>query len=384
MSSPCLWRRPLRRSIGIIGAGAWGTALGNALAEGGNDVELWAFESPVADEISTQHTNSRFLPGTQLHHGLAATDSLQEVASGKEFLILATPSLHVLRVTRELLAVPEISEGKTTIGIITKGFIRTESGVRLIVETLEDYLPGFYKGNLVYISGPSHAEEVALGKLTGLISASLNPKNAIAFRNLLSVPPLMVFSSLDVIGVQVAASMKNVIAIAFGVMDALKETTRGQFGDNTESLLLAAGLNEIQSLAFALGATHPETFTSIAGVGDLDVTCRSHYGRNRRFGREIVDADLLKPFTGADDLIDRIEEIGYLPEGVIASRGARRLSIKHSLKLPITDAVYRIINKEIAPLEALDAILRGLTRDSFRLKEFVENGGGPQHPQADA
>lgn len=258
-----------------------------------------------------------------------------------------------------------IADGRTIIGIITKGFIATAGGVRLIVSTLEDYLPGFYKGNLVYISGPSHAEEVARGKLTGLISASLNPKNAVRFRALLNRHPLIVFSSLDVIGVQVAAAMKNVIAIGFGVMDSLKNVTGAQFGDNTESLLLAAGLNEIQTLAVALGATHPETFTSIAGVGDLDVTCRSPYGRNRRFGREIVEESVLDRFENIDDLIERIAEVGYLPEGVVAARSARELIARHGLKLPITNAVYSILNREADPLGALDGILRGLTGASF-------------------
>ncbi|MFW5686102.1 MAG: NAD(P)H-dependent glycerol-3-phosphate dehydrogenase, partial [Spirochaetota bacterium] len=266
---------------------------------------------------------------------------------------------------RQLLGVPEVSEGQTTIGVITKGFIQTAQGVQLIVQTLEDYLPGFYKGNLVYISGPSHAEEVAQGRLTGLISASHNPKNAVRFRALLNRQPLMVFSSLDVIGVQVAAAMKNVVAIGFGVMDSLKNVAGAQFGDNTESLLLAAGLNEIQTLAVALGATHPETFTSIAGVGDLDVTCRSQYGRNRRFGREIVERAVLEPFRNIDDLIDRIHEVGYLPEGVIAARGARDLVRKHQLKLPITNAVYQILNRDVEPHDALGTILRGLTGASF-------------------
>lgn len=344
------------------------------LAEAGHAVELWAFEEAVASQIQHTHRNEAYLPGVDLPATILCSSQLEEVAGNKEFLVLATPSLHILRITRQLLAVEQIADGTTAIGIITKGFIQTPSGVQLIVETLEDYLPGFYKGNLVYISGPSHAEEVALGKLTGLISASLNPKNAIRFRRLLSAPPLMVFSSLDVIGVQIAASMKNVIAIAFGVMDALKQTAGGAFGDNTESLLLAAGLNEIQTLAFALGATHPETFTSIAGVGDLDVTCRSHYGRNRRFGREIVEKEILSAFSSADDLIERIAEIGYLPEGVIAARGARGLLERHGVKLPITTAVYRIINREVEPMEALESILRGLTGASFEAQERTDRG----------
>ena len=351
--------------VGIIGAGAWGTALGKVLAAHGNRVSLWAYEKEVVDAINDQCVNERYLPEVELPKEINASTNLEEVGAGKDFLILATPSLFILPLARQLRAVPEISEGKTTIGVITKGFIDTSSGIRLIVQTLEDYLPGFYKNKLVYISGPSHAEEVARGKLTGLISASAHPRNAIRFRELLSVHPLMVFSSLDVVGVQVAAAMKNVVAIAFGVMDALAKITGAAFGDNTESLLLAAGLNEIQAMAFVLGATHPETFPSIAGVGDLDVTCRSQYGRNRRFGREIVEKSILDTFENIDDLIDRISEIGYLPEGVIAARGAKKVLRQHKLKLPIVTSVYAILNREIEPSSALQEFLAGLTRDSF-------------------
>ncbi|MEE8441122.1 MAG: 2-dehydropantoate 2-reductase N-terminal domain-containing protein, partial [Spirochaetia bacterium] len=252
--------------VGIIGAGAWGTAIAKVLAENGHRVQIWARGTEVAEEINANHRNERYLPDVSLPADLTAGTEITSVVADARYLIFATPSLHILPVMRRILAVRRITEGDAIIGVITKGFIQTESGTQLIVETLENYLPGFYMGNLVYISGPSHAEEVARGKLTGLISASVNPRNAIRFRELLNVHPLMVFSSLDIVGVQVAAAMKNVIAIAFGIMDALKETTAAGFGDNTGSLLLAAGLNEIQHLAIALGATHPETFTSIAGV----------------------------------------------------------------------------------------------------------------------
>jgi glycerol-3-phosphate dehydrogenase (NAD(P)+) len=349
----------------MIGAGAWGTAVGKVLADNGHNVEVWSFEPDVAEEINRKRTNSRYLPGFPLPPSLTAGTDLVAVAAASDYVILATPSLHILDVVRKMLVAPNISEGRTPIGILTKGLIQNDTGVRLIVQTLEDYLPGFYKGNLVYVSGPSHAEEVAMGKLTGLICASLNPRKAIRFRGLLNVQPLMVFSSLDVIGVQVSAAMKNVIAIAFGVMDALKSTSSAQFGDNTESLLLAAGLNEIQALALALGATHPETFTSIAGVGDLDVTCRSQYGRNRRFGREIVEQSLLSGFDNLDDLINRIDEVGYLPEGVVATRGARALTERHGLRMPITESVYRILNREIEPGDALQTVVSSLTKASF-------------------
>jgi glycerol-3-phosphate dehydrogenase (NAD(P)+) len=229
--------------------------------------------------------------------------------------------------------------------------------VRLATEAVENLLPGIYKDNLVYISGPSHAEEVARGKLTGLISASRNGANAIRFRQLLAGPPLVVYSSLDVRGVQICAAVKNVIAIAFGMLDALSEFSPS-VGDNTESLLLAAGLNEIQRLGLAMGATHAETFSSIAGVGDLEVTCRSKYGRNRRFGREIILTHLLERFRDLDDLAANIASLGYLPEGILAAKYTRILAEQYGVNLPMCSLVHAVLDRRTEPLAVVDLILK--------------------------
>jgi glycerol-3-phosphate dehydrogenase (NAD(P)+) len=353
----------MRSTVVVLGAGAWGTTMAKVIAEKGHDVVIWCYEQGTADEINERHTNERFLPGITLPKELKALTGISEAVSGREFLILAVPSLFLLNMVKQLLTVPSIREGKTAIGVITKGFLETPRGPTLILDSLEDYLPGFYRKSLVYIAGPSHAEEVSRGKITGLISASRNPKNAIRFKYLLKSSRLLVFGSLDVRGVQVAAAVKNVIAIAFGIMDALKTGSgdaEEMFGDNTESLLLAAGLNEIQALGMAMGSTHPETFTSISGVGDLDVTCRSVFGRNRRFGREIVEKNILEPFTNLDDLLGRIGEIGYLPEGAAAAKCVMFLSEKYRLKMPISTGLYRLLNKEIKPLEFLRNFLKDM------------------------
>jgi glycerol-3-phosphate dehydrogenase (NAD(P)+) len=257
-------------------------------------------------------------------------------------------------VVKQVLGYEDIVEAKPRIASVTKGFIPGRQGVQFVLEAMETYLPGAYKDHLVYISGPSFAEEMGRDKLTGLISASLDGKNALYFRNLLKSPSLMVFPSLDIIGVQVSAAVKNIIAIAFGILDALKEIDP-LVGDNTESLLFAAGLNEIQTLGTALGSTHPETFTSIAGVGDLDVTCHSAHGRNRRFGRQIVLEDIIRPYADIDDLIDHLDRIGYLPEGVPATKHTMRMVENRSLKLPVIQRVYRILNREMEPLELIDS-----------------------------
>ncbi|QQO10401.1 NAD(P)H-dependent glycerol-3-phosphate dehydrogenase [Breznakiella homolactica] len=351
--------------IAVLGAGAWGTAVAKAIADKGHDVDIWSHEASTADDINTNHINGQFLPEVELPHNLRAMTDIGQAAEGKEFLILATPSLFLLDTIKKILMVPSIREGQTAIGVITKGFLPTQKGPRLILETLEDYLPGFYHKSLVYIAGPSHAEEVSRGKITGLIAASENAKNSIRFRDLLKSNRLLVFSSFDVRGVQVAAAAKNVIAIAFGILDALKTGAaengiEDMFGDGTESLLLAAGLNEIQILGRAMGATHAETFTSISGVGDLDVTCRSVFGRNRRFGKEIIEKKLLSSFRDLDDLIGRINEIGYLPEGVVAAKFVKTLIEEHRLKMPISTSLYKILNRELEPLDLLDGLLSNL------------------------
>ncbi len=347
------------KKVGIISAGAWGTAVAKLIADNGNSVEVWDFMESVVESINQDHVNDRFLPGVKLPNSLTASTNIEEVADNKDFLIIASPSLYIMDIVKSLIKVQGISGGKTVIGVLTKGFIDTQAGPSLILKSLEDYLPGFYRNSLVYISGPSHAEEVARGKLTGLISASKSGKNAIKIRKLLSSNNMLVFPSLDVEGVQTSGAVKNVIAIAFGMLDALMELT-DNFGDNSESLLLAAGLNEIQTLGTALGSIYPETFTSIAGVGDLDVTCRSKYGRNRRFGGEIIKDRRIAKFENLDHLINNIDEIGYLPEGIVAARFVHKLATQYKLKLPICNMVYRILNKELKPSIGLGEMLRGM------------------------
>ena len=350
------------KKVGVLSAGAWGTAIAKVIAEKGIFVEVWDFIPEVTKDINENHTNQKYLPGVELPDNINATNDIMRAASSKDFLIITTPSLYLLKVIKQLILTPYIQEGKTIIGILTKGFINTGSGPELVLKAAENYLPGFYKNNLVYISGPSHAEEVAAGKLTGLISASKSGGNSIRFRELLSTQSLLVFSSFDTVGVQTCAALKNVIAVAFGMLDAISEIS-DTIGDNTESLLLAAGLNEIQKIGQAMGATHAETFTSIAGVGDLDVTCRSKYGRNRRFGREIITSRIINKFSDINDLIEHIHEIGYLPEGAAASLWVNQLSKQLNIKTPICEFVYKVLNKEIKPFASLKDLIKNVIRN---------------------
>ena len=334
-----------QKTVGVIGGGAWGTGIAQALARGGHKVEIWALEEDVVASINNEHENKRFLPGFKLEPSITCSNDIWQVAFGKEFIFVASPSIFLASTLEKINTVPNIVDGSTVIAALTKGFVPSKSGPKLILETIESALPEVYKDCTVYVAGPSHAEEVAMGKITGLVAASLNPKNSIRVRELLKVPGLMVFSSFDIIGTQICAAAKNVVAAVYGAMDAIAETS-DIVGDNTESLLLAAGLNEIQTLGFAMGATHAETFTSVSGVGDLDVTCKSKYGRNRRFGQDIVKTDMLSRFKDIDDLIANVGKSGYLPEGAIACKYVHEIAQKKDLKLPLCNALYKVLNKE--------------------------------------
>ena len=240
------------KSVGIIGGGAWGTGLAQALARGKHKVQIWALEDEVVNSINTEHENKKFLPGYKLDESITCSNDIRAVAAEKEFLIIASPSLYLASTLKKITDVPNIADGSTVIAALTKGFVPSPNGPKLILETMEEALPEVYKDCTVYVAGPSHAEEVAMGKITGLVAASLNPRNSIKVRELLRVPGLMVYSSFDVVGVQICAAAKNVIAVVYGALDALSETS-DIVGDNTESLLFAAGLNEIQTLGFAMG-----------------------------------------------------------------------------------------------------------------------------------
>ena len=220
------------KSVGVLGGGAWGTGLAQALANGGHKVQMWALEPEVMESVNKEHENKRYLPGYKLSENLTVSNDIIEVATDKEFIIIASPSLYLASTIRKITGVPNVADGTTIFAALTKGFVPGRDGPKLVLETIENTLPGIYKGNTVYVAGPSHAEEVAMGKLTGLIAASENPKNSIKVRELLRVPGLFCYSSFDVIGVQICSAAKNVVAVVYGALDAVAEHSK-IFGDNT-------------------------------------------------------------------------------------------------------------------------------------------------------
>ena len=342
--------------ISIIGSGAWGTAIAKILADKfrDNNILLWSFEESVKDSINNEHENFKYLNGIKLSDNLVASSSLLDVVSVSDYIFIATPSLYTLDILNQLRDMCITKKPK--LAILTKGFITIEKKQHTIVEVAESILTE-YKDKITYIAGPSHAEEVGLGIITGLVSASKSWKNACKFIDLFSNTSISMFYSNDVLGVQIASALKNIFAIAFGILDEYKIKNPNLIGSNTESFLFAVSLNDMKNIACKIGVCNEETFLFLAGSGDLDVTCRSIFGRNRRFGSEIVSKNILAELTDIDDLIRNIHKIGYLPEGIFAAKEIFLLFKSlgcDSNYSNLANIIYKILNKELMPESIID------------------------------
>lgn len=343
--------------ISIVGAGAWGTAIAKVLSDKFKDnVLIWSFEEDVRDSINNDHENVKYLKDIKLADNLVASSDLHDVVNQADYVFVVTPSLYTLNVLNKLKGM--YTTKKFNLAILTKGFITIDGRPCTIIDVAESILSD-YKDEITYIAGPSHAEEVGLGIITGLVAASKNRANAFEFINLFSDTSISMFYSDDILGVQIASALKNIFAIAFGILDEYKIENPNLIGNNTESFLFSVSLNDMKNIAFKLGSCNAETFLFLAGSGDLDVTCRSIFGRNRRFGREIVSKNILEGLAGINDLINNIHKIGYLPEGVIAANEVALLfkflgsdSSYHNL----ASIVYKILNKELRPEAVIDYI----------------------------
>lgn len=308
--------------ITILGSGGWGTALAITAFDSGHDVTLW---SPFADEVqmlSTRRTNEKLLKGVTIPKEIDITTDLSCV-EGSDITIIATPSTAIRATAKRL-------QQFNNFGIVvnvSKGFEK-DSLLRLS-EVIESELPDL---SIVALSGPSHAEEVARRIPTSLVAASKDETASIKVQNLLSNQFLRVYTSNDIIGVELGGALKNVIAICAGMCDGLG------LGDNSKAALITRGLAEMVRLGVCMGAD-AITLAGLAGIGDLVVTCTSQHSRNNRFG--------FKVGTG-EDVKTALEEVGTV-EGYYAALMAHELALKYNVDLPIIETCYNVLynNKPI-------------------------------------
>ncbi len=304
--------------ITVVGSGGWGTALALLLVENGHDVTLWSHTPAKAVALEETRENP-MLKGVPLPQEMKFTADLGAV-KGCGAVVMATPSYAVRETAHKLRGI--IDPGTVVISV-SKG-IEKDSSLRLS-QVIEEELEG--KCPVVVLSGPSHAEEVGRHIPTGVVAAADNLKDAELVQDLFMNPRFRVYTSDDRIGTEICAALKNVIALCAGCTDGMG------CGDNTKALLMTRGLAEMARLGVALGG-RKETFTGLAGVGDLIVTCTSMHSRNRRYGILIGQGKSVQ---------DALEEIGAVVEGYYAAANARSLAQKVGVEMPISQAAYEVL-----------------------------------------
>jgi len=303
----------------VVGAGAWGTALADLLAGIGHETRLWALEPDVAASINAVHENKRFLAGLPVSAGIRATNDLCEAVKAASFVVFATPSQHLRSIARQCSG---FVDPAALLVVATKGIER--DSLALMTSVVEAEIRG---RAVVGISGPSFAAEVVARQPTAIVAASTNAEAAHVVQATLRSPSFRVYTSDDVIGVELGGSLKNVMAVATGIVEGVG------LGHNSRAALITRGLHEMTRLGVALGAK-AATFAGLAGVGDLVLTCTGALSRNRALGIEIG--------RGAT-LAAALEGKETVAEGVITAMSARALATRYRVDMPIVEMANRIL-----------------------------------------
>lgn len=323
---------PAFLEIGVIGAGSWGTALAKVLAGKGHRVSLWAREAEVVREITEERENRTFLPGITLPEGLTASGDLAQVTRKKEMLVSVVPSQFVSTVLAE--AAPEM-DPDTQVVSASKG-IEVSTGRRMD-EVLSEILTPAQVERLTFLSGPSFAAEVSRESPTAVVVASRSSEAAVRAQEAFQTGYFRVYTNPDVLGVELGGALKNVIALGAGAVAGLG------FGHNTLAALITRGLAEITRLGVAMGAD-PATFSGLAGMGDLVLTCTGALSRNRTVGFRLGQGE---PLEGI------LASLGGVAEGVQTVQAVRRLAAAVGVEMPIAHEVHAILWEGKTPSEAV-------------------------------
>jgi glycerol-3-phosphate dehydrogenase (NAD(P)+) len=305
--------------IAVLGAGNWGTTLADVLASNGHVVHLWTRDPSQRDDINARHTNESAVPGLRLPDTVTSTCDLAEAVHDATIVLIVIPSQGFREVSR---ALGDVIAPEQIVLHATKGLER-ESNARMTEILVQETCAK----QIGVLSGPNLAPEIARHKPAGTVIASRFPHVIDIARKALSCPRLMVFSAEDVMGVELAGALKNVVAIAAGIATAM------DIGENGKSLVVTRGLAEITRLAVTMGAS-PLTFAGLAGIGDLMVTCASPISRNHRVGAALARGEKLP---------DILAKLGMVAEGVYAAVAARALARTYRVEAPLLVAVHRIL-----------------------------------------
>lgn len=325
--------------ISVLGAGGWGTTLAVLLHYNGHNVSLWEYKRSYAKELIKKRENTQYLPGIKIPKDILITQDLDEAADDKNLIVLAVPSQFLRSVVDKI----KYNQIKNSILVSVSKGIENKSLLTMSL-MLKDIHPGLDASQIGVLSGPSHAEEVSKRIPTAVVAASHDYETASSIQAAFMTSYFRVYSSTDILGVELGGAFKNVIAIGAGIIDG------AGFGDNTKAAIMTRGVAEISRLGLALGA-QPETFAGLSGMGDLIVTCMSRHSRNRFVGEQIGKGKTLKQVLKSMDMV---------AEGVETSRSASLLAKKYDVETPITNEVYKILFEDKDPIKATTDLM---TRD---------------------
>ena len=322
--------------VGVIGAGSWGTALTVLLHGNGHEVTVWSISKDEVDMLNEQHEHKDKLPGVKIPEDICITTDLEKAVKEKDLLVLAVPSPYTRSTARSMA--PYVAEGQLIVNV-AKGI--EESTLMILTDIIEQEIPAC---RAAVLSGPSHAEEVGRGLPTTVVAGAHDRKTAEFIQNIFMNQVFRVYTSPDMLGIELGGALKNVIALAAGIADGLG------YGDNTKAALITRGIAEMSRIGVAMGGRQ-ETFNGLSGIGDLIVTCASVHSRNRKAGYLMGQGKSMQ---------EAMDEVKMVVEGVYSAKAAMALARKYDVEIPIIEQVNMVLfeNKP-----AKEAVMELMLRD---------------------
>ncbi|KXG74486.1 Glycerol-3-phosphate dehydrogenase [NAD(P)+] [Fervidicola ferrireducens] len=332
----------------VIGAGSWGTAISQILADNGAEVRLWVRRQKLAERIKSTRENSEYLPGIRIPDEIIITCELEEALDGAEFVVMAVPSQAMRKIAGEA---GRYIKNQSIVINAAKGI---EVGTLLrMSQVIKEELPKGLEVEIAVISGPSHAEEVARRLPTAVVAAAEKKDVAEKVQDFFMNSYFRVYTNLDIVGVEMGGALKNIIAICAGIAEGLG------FGDNTRAALITRGIMEIIRLGVKMGG-QPSTFFGLSGVGDVIVTCNSMFSRNRRAGIDIGRGKSVKEVMTSTNMVI---------EGIYTTKAAYDLARKYGIEMPITEKAYEVLYEGKNPVDAVKELMS--RRGKHEMEELI-------------
>lgn len=335
-------------NVGVLGAGSWGTALSVLLSDNGHQVTVWSIDENEVKMLNEKREHELKLPGVKLPDDMVITGDLGSTIRGRDFLVLAVPSPFTRSTAKKMS--PFVAEGQIIVDV-AKGI--EDSTLMTLSRQIEQEIP---HADVAVLSGPSHAEEVGRRLPTTCVIGARTRKTAEYLQSMFISNVFRVYTSPDILGIELGGSLKNVIALAAGIADGLG------YGDNTKAALITRGIAEIARLGVKMGGKI-ETFTGLTGIGDLIVTCASVHSRNRKAGYLIGQGMSMQ---------EAMDEVKMVVEGVYSAKAAAKLAQKYEVSMPIVDEVNAVLFEGKSPAEAVNDLMMRESRSENRSLTWEE------------